>query len=73
MPCRRSILFRTGAKGFAVLVPRDAPPVFFLGKENGGCPSKRKAFTLAVSILKSYTRCAIGCGVHGFAIAPCDS
>ena len=73
MPCRRSILFRTGAKGFAVLVPRDAPPIFFPEKENGRCPSKRKAFTLAVSILKSYTRCAIGCGVHGFAIAPCDS
>ena len=29
--------------------------------------------TLAVCSLKSCTRCAIGCGVHGFAMNPCES
>ena len=29
--------------------------------------------TLAVSILKNCTRCAIRCGVHGFAMNPCES
>ena len=38
------MLFRTGAKGFAAHVPRDAPPIFFPEKENGRRPSKRKAF-----------------------------
>ena len=75
--------FRTGAKHFcgtaaagegsAGGAARDAPPIFFPGKENGRCPSKRKAFTLEVSILKNCTRCAIGCGVHGFAMNPCES
>ena len=45
------MLFRTGAKGFAAHVPRDATPIFFPEKENGRRPSKRKAFRLAVSIL----------------------
>ena len=67
------MLFRTGAKGFAAHVPRDATPIFFPEKENGRRPSKRKAFALAVSILKNCMRCAIGCGVHGFAMNPCDS
>ena len=29
--------------------------------------------TLAVSILKSCSACGIGCGVHGFAMNPCES
>ena len=45
------MLFRTGAKGDAAHVPRDATPIFFPEKENGRRPSKRKAFRLAVSIL----------------------
>ena len=44
------MLFRTGAKGDAAHVPRDATPIFFPEKENGRRPSKRKAFRLAVSI-----------------------
>ena len=35
-------------------------------------PSQRK-FTLRACSLKSCTRCAIRCGVHGFAMNPCDS
>ena len=38
------MLFRTGAKGDAAHVPRDATPIFFPEKENGRRPSKRKAF-----------------------------
>ena len=34
---REFFLFRTGANVNAAQVPRDATPVFFLGKENGGC------------------------------------
>ena len=41
------MLFRTGAKGFAAHVPRDATPIFFPKKENGRRPSKRKAFPIA--------------------------
>ena len=41
------MLFRTGAKGFAAHVPRDATPIFFPEKENGRRPSKRKAFPIA--------------------------
>ena len=41
------MLFRTGAKGFAAHVPRDATPIFFPEKENGRRPSKRKAFYIA--------------------------
>ena len=60
-------LFRTGAKGVAAFMPRgssakrctNATPIFFPEKENGRRPSKRKAFTLAVSISKSCTRCAL--------------
>ena len=48
----------------------NATPIFFPWKENGRRPSKRKAFALAVSILKNCTRCAIGCSVHGFAMNP---
>ena len=35
-------------------------------------PSQRK-FTLTVCSLNDCTRCAIGCGVHGFAMNLCDS
>ena len=41
------MLFRTGAKGFAAHVPRDATPIFFPEKENGRRPAKRKAFPIA--------------------------
>ena len=41
------MLFRTGAKGDAAHVPRDATPIFFPEKENGHRPSKRKAFPIA--------------------------
>ena len=51
----------------------NATPIFFPWKENGRRPSKRKAFALAVSILKNCMRCAFGCGVHGFAMNPCES
>ena len=40
-------------------------------REREGSPPQPP--TLAVSILKNCTRCAIGCGVHGFAMNPCDS
>ena len=40
-------------------------------REREGSPPQPP--TLAVSILKSCTRCAIRCGVHGFAMNPCDS
>ena len=46
------------------------PPFSFRGKKTGGARPKERLFTLAVSILKSCTRCAIGCGVHGFAMNP---
>ena len=38
------MLFRTGAKGFAAHVPRDATPIFFPEKENGRCdrPKERR-------------------------------
>ena len=52
------MLFRTGAKGDAAHVPRDATPIFFPEKENGRRPSKRKAFRLAVSGLNDL--CASG-------------
>ena len=35
--------------------------------------SPKRNFTLAVCSSKSCTRCAIRCGVHGFAMNPCDS
>ena len=35
--------------------------------------SPERNFTLAVCSSKSCTRCAIRCGVHGFAMNPCDS
>ena len=41
------MFFRTGAKGFAAHVPRDATSIFFPEKENGRRPSKRKAFPIA--------------------------
>ena len=41
------MLFRTGAKGDAAHVPRDATPIFFPEKETGRRPSKRKAFPIA--------------------------
>ena len=40
-------------------------------REREGSPPQPP--TLAVSILKSCTRCAIRCGVHGFAMNPCES
>ena len=75
-------LFRTGAKHFAALMPRggsaggaarDAPPIFFPRKENGRCPSKRKAFILRDWHLKSCGACRIRCGVRGFATSLCES
>ena len=40
-------------------------------REREGSPPQPP--TLAVSILKNCTRCAIGCSVHGFAMNPCES
>ena len=51
------MLFRTGAKGFAAHVPRDATPIFFPEKENGRRPPKRKAFALQASSSKSCNAC----------------
>ena len=59
------MLFRTGAKGFAAHVPRDATPIFFPEKENGRRPSKRKAFRLAVSGLKGPLASGMQLPAHG--------
>ena len=49
------------------------PPFSFPRKKTGVARPKERRFTLAVCGLKSCTRCAIGCGVHGFAMNHCDS
>ena len=36
------MLFRTGAKGFAAQVPRDATPISFRGKKTGGVTVQKK-------------------------------
>ena len=46
--------------------------LFFKKRYPSLTPSQRK-FTLRACSLKSCTRCAIRCGVHGFAMNPCDS
>ena len=53
------MLFRTGAKGDAAHVPRDATPIFFPEKENGRRPSKRKAFALQAGSSKSCNACQL--------------
>ena len=48
--------------------------IFSFQKENiPPFTSPKRKFTLRVCSLKSCTRCAIGCGVHGFAMNLCDS
>ena len=46
--------------------------LFFKKRYPSLTPSQRK-FALRVCSLNGCTRCAIGCGVHGFAMNPCDS
>ena len=55
---------------FSFLGKRISP---FDPQEKGtrGLPPRPR--TLAVSILKSCSACGIGCGVHGFAMNPCES
>ena len=57
----------------AILFPRkeNSPPYTPQEKGTRGLPPRPR--TLAVCSLKSCTRCAIGCGVHGFAMSPYDS
>ena len=50
-----------------------AKGVFSFAKENTPFISPRERLTLRDWRLKSCTRCAIGCGVHGFAMSPCES
>ena len=61
-----------GKRG-AILFPRkeNSPPYPPQEKGTRGLPPRPR--TLAVSILKSCSACGIGCGVHGFAMNPCES
>ena len=61
------MLFRTGAKGFAAHVPRDATPIFFPEKENGRRPSKRKAFDIASEQLEELQCLTIALPARGVA------
>ena len=61
--------FSGGSKG-GILFGKRIPPLNPPEKGEGSSP---RPPTLAVCSLKSCTRCAIGCGVHGFAMNPCDS
>ena len=61
------MLFRTGAKGDAAHVPRDATPIFFPEKENGRRPSKRKAFYIASGQLKELQCLPIALSARGVA------
>ena len=58
-----------GKRGPFSLV-REWPPFDPPRERKGHCPLTP---TLADCSLKSCTRCAIGCGVHGFAMSPYDS
>lgn len=49
------------------MAPHGAKGVFSFAKENTPFISPRERLTLRDWHLKSCTRCAIGCGVHGFA------
>ena len=57
----------------AILFPRkeNSPPYTPQEKGTRGLPPRPRP--LAVSILKSCSACGIGCGVHGFAMNPCES
>ena len=57
---------RRGTKG-GILFPKRIPPLNPPEKGEGRTP---RPPTLAVCSVKSCTRCAIGCGVHGFAMNP---
>ena len=63
---------RQGQRGiFSFLGKRIAPLIPPQEKGARGLPPRPR--TLAVCSLKSCTRCAIRCGVHGFAMNPCES
>ena len=53
-----------------ILFPKRIPPLNPPEKGEGSTP---RPPTLAVSISKSCSACGIGCGVHGFAMNPCNS
>ena len=53
-----------------ILFPKRIPPLNPPEKGEGSPP---RPPTLAVSILKSCAACGIRCGVHGFAMNPCES
>ena len=59
---------RRGTKG-GILFPKRIPPLNPPEKGEGSTP---RPPTLAVYSLNDCTRCAIGCGVHGFAMNPCE-
>ena len=59
------------SKGAILFHKREWPPFDPPRERTRGLPPR--PHTLAAFILKSCTRCAIGCGVHGFAMNPCDS
>ena len=56
---------------FSFLGKRTSPLTPPQEKGTRGLPPRPR--TLAVSILKSCSACGIGCGVHGFAMNPCES
>ena len=57
-------------KGAILFPQKENSPLIPKRKGRGAPPRPR---TLAVSILKSCSACGIGCGVHGFAMNPCES
>ena len=57
-------------KGDILFLEREYPPYTPKRKDEGSPP---RPPTLAVCSLNSCTRCAIRCGVHGFAMNPCES
>ena len=61
--------FSGGSKGGSLW--KENTPFEIPRERRGGLPPRPR--TLPVCSSKSCTRCAIGCGVHGFAMNPCES
>ena len=64
-------LHRAGRERAILFLRKRIAPLSPQEKGTRGLPPRPR--TLAVSILKSCSACAIGCGVHGFAMNPCES
>ena len=60
----------TRQRGIFSFSEREYPPYTPKRKDEGRAP---RPPTLPVCSSNNCTRCAIGCGVHGFAMNPCDS